>query len=246
MKRILLIGLALLTAAACRKITPEQRIDDLSAYFTGRGSTHADWLQNHDADKRLDYLTLTLARTLKATDLWTLDTDTGTSLVAEFPGSVKGAEAQLTLVSASLGDPVACGAALDVFEAFRALKIRPRNTIRLLFYEPAADSTGLTGLAAVNREFRASSELITFDIELSCRDTLPLHTFILEEKPLFVKQMIEVLPPYFKKLGTYSFIQGVYPNADWPLKASTYRYRLDEGALDRETAAVATLIFLLN
>ena len=248
MKRILLIGLAVLTAAACKQITPEQRINELSTYFSTKESTHTEWMESHDAAKRIDYLTLNLAKTAKADDLWTLEGGGGTSLIAEFTGRPKDRKQkpEMTMISASLDDPAACGVVLDVVEAFRELKIQHKNTIRAVFYEPSADSTGLTGLGAINREFRGSDELIVFDIELNSRDTLPSHTFVLEEKPYFARQMIEVLPPYFKTLGDYQFVQGPYPNNNWPLKGSIYRYHVEPGNLATEATAVATLAFLMN
>ena len=72
------------------------------------------------------------------------------------------------------------------------------------------------------------------------------HTFVLEEKPLFVRQMLEVVPPYFKSLGDYKFVQGTYPNRTWPLMGSVYRYKVDPADLAKETAAVTVLTYLLN
>jgi hypothetical protein len=249
MKRILLIGLAVLATVACKKITPEQRIDEITGFFNGRECAHAAWLESHDASKRIDYLTLNLAKTLKADDLWTLEGGGGTSLIAEFEGRTgdKNKEPEMTMITAALDDPAACGAALDILEAFRELKIQHKNTIRVAFYEPSADSTGLTGLGAINREFRESEELIVFDLALSSRDTtVAPHTFVLEEKPLFVRQMLEVVPPYFKSLGDYKFVQGTYPNRTWPLMGSVYRYKVDPADLAKETAAVTVLTYLLN
>ena len=248
MKRILLIGLAVLAAAACKQITPEQRIEEFTNYFSAKESTHTEWMESHDASKRIDYLTLNLAKAAKANDLWTLKGGGGTSLIAEFPGRTKSrkVEPEMTMISASLDDPAACGVVLDVLEAFRELKVQHKNTIRAVFYEPSADSTGQTGLAAINREFRGNDELIVFDIELSSRDTLPSRTFVLEEKPFFARQLIQVLPTYFKSLGEYEFVQGTYPNNNWPLKGSIYRYHVEPGNLGTEATAVATLTYLLN
>ena len=248
MKRILLIVLAVLAAASCKKVTPDQRIGEFSTYFSGKGSTHTEWMESHDASKRIDYLTLNLAKTAKADDLWTLEGGGGTSLIAEFTGRTKDKKGpEMTIISASLDDPVACGVVLDVMEAFRELKVQHKNTIRAVFYEPSADSTGLTGLGAVNREFRGSDELMVFDIELSSRDTLPSRTFVLDEQIYFARQLIEVLPTYFKSLGDFEFVQGTPPDrSNWPMKGPVYRYHVEPGNLDTEAAAVATLAYLLN
>lgn len=244
MKRILILGLTVLAAAACKKITPEQQVGKLAAFLDGYQNEYVTPLSQHDAGRKLDYLTLVLNRDLDANAIWTLETGAGTSLVAEFPGREK--NGQLSLVSASIDDPTACAAALGILRALKDQRLRTANTLRLLIYDNTPDSLGVSGLETVVRDFRASEELITFDLELSTCDTLPQHTFIMEEKPVFVERILEVIPPYFKQLGDYQFVQGEYPNPDWPLKSSVYRYRIDPGDLPRETAAAAALTILLN
>ena len=247
MKRILLFAATVLLAVSCKKVTPGQQISKLSDYFGSHDNEFVAPLSQHEGDRRLDYLTLVLNRDLEAAEIWTLDTGGGTSLAAEFPGWKKDETDQIVLVSASLDDPTACAVALDMLGTFKRHRVRLSHTVRLLFYDNAPDSLGRPGLEAVNREFRASEELITFDLELSSScDSIPSHTFILEEKPVFAKQIMEALPPYFQQLGNYKFVQGVYPNSAWPLKGSVYRYRIDPGDLPRETAAVAALTLLLN
>ena len=244
MKRILLITLAVLSAVSCKKITPEMRIAQIDRFFDGKEDVYTAKLQQYEGEKQLDYLQLVLAGDLGAGDIWTIEADGLNSLMAEFPG--KDEHAQLTMISAPLDDPAACSAVLSLLEAFKDIKIQHKNTIRALFYSPAQDTTGQNGLVAVNDELRASDELIIFDIELSSRDTTALHTFILEENPAFAHQLLEVLPPYFAPLGDYRFEQGIYPNHSWPLKTSIYRYHIDSGDLQKETAAVTALAFLLN
>lgn len=244
MKRILLISLAVLAAAACKKITPEQQVSKIAEFLGGYENEYVTPLTQHDTGRRLDYLTLVLNRDLDANSIWTLETGGGTSLNAEFPGREK--NKQISLISASIDDPAACAAALGILRAFKEQRLNTANTLRLLVYDNTPDSLGVSGLESVIRDYRASEELITFDLELSTCDTLPNHTFIMEEKPVFVEKILEVIPPYFKQLGDYQFVQGEYPNHDWPLKSSVYRYRIDPGDLPRETAAAAALTLLLN
>ena len=242
MKKLLVIALAILSLAACKKITPEERIAEIGRFFDGKEDTYSTNLQQYDGEKQLDYLHLILAKDLGAEDIWTIETDGQASLVAEFPGKEK--NAPLTMISASLDDPAACAAILELFEAYKDIKIQHKNTIRALFYTPT-DSTGKGGLHAVNEELRAADELIIFDIELSTGRDLPRHTFVLEEKPVFVEQLIGIVTPYLAPLGDYKFEQGVYPNRDWPLSTSIYRYNFSDD-FHQEVAAVTAFSFLLN
>ena len=244
MKRILLITLAVLSAVSCKKITPEMRIAQIDRFFDGKEDVYTAKLQQYEGDKQLDYLNLVLDRDLGAGDIWTIEADGMSSLMAEFPGKDK--HAQLSMISASLDDPAACSAVLSLLEAYKTIKIQHKNTMRVLFYSPARDTTGQNGLVAVNDELRASDELILFDIELSTRDTTARHTFVLEEKPVFAKQLMGALQPYFAPMGDYQFKQGTYPNPSWPLKTSIYRYHIDSSDLQKESAAVTALAFLLN
>lgn len=245
MKRILFIALVVLTAASCKRITPESRIAQIDRFFNGKEDIHTPKLQQFQGEKQLDYLQLILDGSLDAPGIWTIEAEGQTSLLAEFPGSDR--KAELTMISASLGDPQACSAVLEVLEAFQSLKIQHKNTIRALFYAPAQDSSGTNGLAAVNNELRNYNELIIFDIELSTDNgEMAEKTFVLEEKPDFAKQLIEIIQPYFVPLGDYHFEQGVYPNPAWPLKTSIYRYNINPDRFQQETAAVAAFAFLLN
>lgn len=245
MKRFTLILLTVLAAVACRKITPEEQIAKIADYFEKNTDTYAEDLTRHEGEKRLDYLTLALAKDLKSDDIWTLDFAGGTSLIAEFPGREK-KQTQFSLLSASLDDPDACAAVLQTIHAFKALKIRPKGTIRTVFYSTEEDTLGHSGLAAVSREFYEAAELVTLEIEVSSRDTMPAHTFVIEENPAFVAQFMELIPPYLKPLGTYRFERGRFPNKQWPIKASIYRYYMDPSEIRKESAAIAALALLVN
>ena len=48
MKRVLLILLAVLSTVACRKITPEDRIAQISDYFKTNENTYAEDLHRHE------------------------------------------------------------------------------------------------------------------------------------------------------------------------------------------------------
>lgn len=245
MKRFLLIFLAVLSAVACKKVTPEMRIDQISDYLYAKQDTYASSIRQYEGEKRVDYLTLQLAKELGSEDIWTMEVAGANSLVAEFPGKAK-ENRQLSIISASLDDPAACAAVLEVLEAFKALKISHKNNIHAIFYNPAKDSTGLSGLAAINREMTEDGDFFTFDIELSSTGNLPRNTFIISDKRAFTEQMDEVVTPYLAPLGDYRLMQGPYPDSEWPLKGPVYRYYLSESTLQKDAAAVAAFAFLLS
>jgi hypothetical protein len=244
MKRILLLALVVLSAVACKKITPETRIAQIGTFFDGKEDSYSAKLQQYTGDKQLDYLTLQLMGELGAKDLWTVEDDGLTSLVAEFPGKAKAP--QISMISAPLDDPTACALILEVLEAYKQIKIQHENTIRAVFYAPAPDSTRPSGLAAINQDLHESGEFNSFDIELSTRGDLPLHTFVLNENPAFVEKMIELIPGYLAPLGDYQVVKDAKPDPTWPLKGSIYRYHVNPAELQKEAAAVTAFAFLLN
>ena len=245
MKRLLLLSLVVLSAVACKTITPETRIAQIDQFFTGKEAVYSAKLQQFTGEKQLDYLTLQLMQELGAKDLWTLEDEGHQVLVAEFPGKEK-KNPQISLISASLDDPTACAAILEVLEAYKKIKIQHKNTIRALFYSPVTDSTGRNGLSVANRDIRESGEMVQFDIELSSHGEQPKHTFILDESPIFAKTLIEVIPGYLAPLGSYQLVQGTYPNTDWPMKCPIYRYQLTPDDFQKEATAVTAFTFLLN
>lgn len=245
MKRLTFILLTVLVAAACRKVSPEQRIAQISNYFDKTNLTYADDIRRFDGQKRIDYLTLALAREIGADDIWTLEQAGENSLVAVFPGREK-RMTRYSLLSASLDDPDACAAVLNTLRAFKDLKLKPDGTIHALFYSTAEDTTGLSGLGATFKEIRDAGDQLTFEMEISAQDSLPNKTFIIEDKEFFANQIIEVVPPYLNSLGTYRFQKGSYPNPAWPIKLPVYRYNLDAADFPGESAVLTVFALLLN
>ncbi len=248
MRRIILLGMVLLAAVACRKVSPEEQIAAFSDYFNEHENGFVDKLEQLDCTKRTDYLTLVQANQLGATEVWLLDTDDSRALVAEYRGRKhkKDTDPQLSLLTASLDDPQACAAVLAVMEAFKKMKVYPASTLRTAFYSPAAEDAATSGLHALHDDLVEAGEVISYDFEISSRHGQAPGTFLIEENPMFVEHFLREIPPYFTPLGDYHFQQGIYPNDNWPLNAATYRYMLDGHALPHESAAIATLVFLLN
>lgn len=249
MKRILLIGLAILAAASCKKVTPEERVVAVAEYFTQLEDTYTSQIAGYEGPKRIDYLTLVLNKDLKIEDIWTLDSETGSSLLATFEGRDKEAKDKpiVSMIAAPVDDPTACGAVLDILKAFKKLKIAHKSEIRVLFYDAQQDSTGRpAGLALLEQDLNESDELISFAIALSTRDTLPERTFAIDDQRRFREKVREILPPYFTPLGSYNFVDGTFPNPEWPFKMGVYRYCIVPDHLPQDEAAVTVFTMLLN
>ena len=245
MKRLLLIGLALLAMASCKKVTPEERIDSIYTFFENNEDNYSTRLAGLDPAKRPDYLMLVLANELKADEVWTLGEEEDTSLAAEFNGEAE-KDKQLSIISASLDEVDACAAALNIMHAFKELKIKPSSHIRILFFSPARDSSSTSGLSVCQQDIQEAGEMVSFDLNLSSSGACPAHTFVIEESARFVDRFLELVTPYFSQRGDFTFTKGPYPNPEWALKAPTYRYDINPDERQKEYAAVTTLTFLLN
>ena len=250
MKRVLLIGMVVLAAASCKKVTPEERVVAVADYFNQQEEeSYTGKVAGFEGDKRIDYLTLVLSKDLKTEDIWTLDSESGTSLMAVFEGRDKEAQDKpvISMIAAPVDDPTACGVVLDVLKAFKKLRIAHKSEIRALFYEAQPDSLGHpAGLALLGQDILDADELISFTIALSSRDSLPSGTFAIDDQRSFRQKVIEIIPPYFTPLGTYQFVEGTFPNPDWPNRMGVYRYHVDKDRLPQDAAAVTVLTMLLN
>ena len=242
MKKYLLLAMVtVLAASSCGRVTPEQRIQKINEHFASSESEYSSRLESIDQSKKLDYISLQLDK-LNATEVWTLDAAGGTSVVADFKG--RGKDVHYSLISACLDDNQACSVVLDIMNALKTLKIRPNFTIRTVFYN-SGDSTGTAGLKAVFEEFDRSMELSTFDIEVSSLKGEGERIFVIEDKPMFVDGVKQVMPPYFEPIGSFSFVGADYPNHDWPGNTPTYRYHLGSNRA-QDAAAITAFAFLLN
>lgn len=247
MKRILLIGLVILTAAACKKVQPEDRVTAITEYFSQNEDEFAARLAQYEGDKRIDYLSLVLGNDLGTEDIWLLETEAGSSILANFPGVDKEeTEPVISLLSAPVDDPAACAAALNVLKAFKKLKIAHKNDIRAFFYDPQVDSLGQSGLTLAGQDFKEAKDIILFNLVLTSQDTLTPHRIVIEDKKRFTAKINEVVKPYFAPLGEFEFVQGAYYNPEWPLQMATYRFHVDKGQLMQDAAAATVFSMLLN
>ena len=224
-RTILFLLVAVMAASACtKKVSSEKLIVDLTGHFDKKGSRYTEQLAKVAPEKRAGFITLKLDKDLGAEDLWTIgfEGEDGQVVVAEFPSRDK--EAHISLISACLDDAAACSAVLDVLDAFRQAKVRPATTLRAVFYDSGA--SGTEGMKVLYDDLLQSYETATFDIEVTSCDSLPARTFIIEEKPFFSNQMIDVIPAYLETVAPVEFEVGPFPRENWPSRIPTYRYCL--------------------
>lgn len=231
----------LATAGCTKKVPSEQLIADFAKHYDKVGDRYTRQLSGMDAEKRNGFITLQLSNEIKAQDLWYIESDGDAVIVAELKSREK--EPKVSMISACLDDAAACGAVLDVLDAFRQNKIRPALALRAVFYY--GGETGTDGLKAVCEDFLRAGEMAAFDIEVSSRDTLPERTFIIEDKPLFAEKVVEVVPQYLAPVCDVQFQTGDYPRQGWPSSFPTYRYRLGSDRL-ADLKALTAFTFLLN
>ena len=244
--------LAIIMAAAllpslisCKQVSVQEQIDQLTAAATSGAGAHIAQIERFDGQKEIDYLTLTLAKELKAKDVWTLEDEGVTTLVADFRGRAR-QDGQMTVVSAALDDKLACATVLDLLSALKEAGTRPRNDLRAVFYHRSGDEFNAEGLKALNREIRESGEKVVFDLEISSNEARPVRTFILEDHPIFVDQIFESVPNYLNAVGDFTLTRGEYPNMSWPFKVPVYRYTVGREDPATDLRGLALFDFLLN
>ena len=82
--------------------------------------------------------------------------------------------------------------------------------------------------------------MISSDLNADLGESFGRYTLGMDEK------IMEVIPPYLAPLGEFRFERGQYPNKEWPVKASVYRYHLDPADIAKESAVVAAFAYLVN
>lgn len=247
MKRLALLLLVTVaaTSACTKKVATDQLISQFTKHFDQQGDRYTEELAAMTPEKRATYITLQLSKELGAKDVWMLDFDrdgnAGQVLIAEFKARDK--DPHISVISACLDDPAACSAVLDVMDAFKQAKIRPANAVRAVFYDGCA--SGAEGIRVMNDDFKQSYELAVFDLEVSSCDSIPERTFIIEDKPVFANQLVEVIPAYIKPVSDVKFEIGDFPRKNWPSTIPTYRYRLGTPADRLSDLKVLTAFTLL-
>ncbi|HOG42270.1 MAG TPA: M20/M25/M40 family metallo-hydrolase [Bacteroidales bacterium] len=191
----------------------------------------------------------------------------GRNLVAEIPGKVN--PNHIILISAHVDswfnsqgahdNASGCVAAIEVLRAYKELRMKPRNTIRIVLYQD--EEMNLSGLKEFARIAREKGESFLFDLEIDSGAGKPVGFHIFDSEDYFTK-MEEVLTPYLEPRGlTLTYNDS---DRDWPLK--TYYtlvsdreeyFKYHHSSLDNfeninpETfkesiAAITTFVFLMD
>ncbi len=191
----------------------------------------------------------------------------GRNIVAEIPGKVN--PDHIILISAHVDswfnsqgaqdNASSCVAAIEVLRAYKKLRMKPRNTLRIVLYQD--EEMNLSGMKEFARISKEKHESFVFDLEIDCGAGKPVG-FSISEAPSYFEQMEEVLTPYLEPRG----LTVIYNDSErnWPLKTyytfiadRTDYFKYHHGSLDnfenvnQETfkegiAAITTFIFLMD
>ncbi len=191
----------------------------------------------------------------------------GRNLVAEIPGKVN--PDHIILLSAHVDswfnsqgaqdNAAGCVAAIEVLRAYKKLRMKPKNTIRIVIYQD--EEINLSGMKEFARIAKEKQESFLFDLEIDSGAGKPVG-FSVSEDHAYFRKMEEVLTPYLEPYGlTLTQYTG---DRKWPLRPY-YSFRADNseyfkyhhGSLDnfenvnQETfkeciAAITTFVFLMD
>lgn len=191
----------------------------------------------------------------------------GRNIVAEIPGKVN--PDHIILLSAHVDswfnsqgahdNAAGCVAAIEVLRAYKELRMKPRNTLRIVLYQD--EEMNLSGLKEFARISKEKHESFLFDLEIDAGAGKPVG-FYIKEDPYYFEQMQEILTPYLEPRG----LSLTYNDSErnWPIKTyytfiadRTDYFKYHHGSLDnfeninpetfKETiAAITTFIFLMD
>ena len=268
MKRISILTLtAVLTAlclAGCGK-SEKERIADIYGFFAA-DSTAADAMVKinkvcplrpaggEGASDIVDYFTMMASRCGAENNITFFDVPggRGRDILMEIPGRNKKSVVLVTAAVDTWSDSLAthnsdaaCVAAFEVLNAFKSLKIKPRNTVRILLY---ADCWGAhTGLRPYIDYIKGRpEESHAMQVNLISDPGAPHKVFTIGEPSNVYRTFAKVVPPYFEEYGQYTFERGEMTPDDWDLKTPFYQYNIDREDMAADIAAVVSLITLLN
>lgn len=267
MKRITTIIIAAAALAAlltgCGKSEAE-RVADIYAFF-GQDTTIADSYEKINrvcpdrpaglsgSNDIIDYFTMMASRCKGKSDInfFDMGPGKGRDILLEIPGKEKD---RVTLVAAAAdtwrdslttkNDDLGCIAAFEVFNAFKSLKIKPRNTIRILLYQDVAGSHA--GLRPYLEYSRSKDEEHLMQLFLTSDPEGPRKTFTVGEPTSIYRTFTKVIPPFFEGYGNYTFDRGEQRFEAWELKAPFYTYNIDRNDAANDIAAVVSLVMLMD
>ncbi len=153
-----------------------------------------------------------------------LEDTIGRNLVAEIVG--KKTPEHIILLSAHLDswfnsqgaqdNAASCVTAVEVLRAFKKLKIKPNNTIRILLYQD--EECFLSGMKEYAKIAKEKNEEYLFDLEMDSGAGGP-KSFRLAEKDIFFPKIKEITDQYLTPYGIEEITQ-VEERKGWPLSDS--------------------------
>lgn len=229
MNRILLMAAAILLLASCKEVSMEEQISKLYGSVDSADEINAriEKAGSLDESDLWDYYTYLLAKEA-GVKMKEISDEYEDILTARAFGKKK-KERETVILTARADEFPACITAMEILKLYRDSKIRPNHNIRVVIYK---DSLAIP------------SEMASYNIlrmNLHCSDTLAKHTFLIRETEQIYRKIVEVIPPYFQPYGSYTF-----SNETETIYDSVYDYNICEEEINRETAAVASLMHILN
>lgn len=264
-KSHIILALAALASVSCARYSVEQQIEKIYQHAAADTTTlmTLDKIERNlperasgtqDNSDAADYLAMLADKEAKISNIWSQNIGDGTdhNIVAELKN--KKSTGNVIIVSAAVNNwtdtlgvnhdnAAACVAALKVVETLKSLGLNGHNTVRLLLYQDGEGThDGLREYASIAKE-KDETTLMQMDITSENDES---NIFHIGENPRIFDELVKVVPPYLEKYGPYEFVNRKAITAEWPVKAPCYSYNVNKATLDKDIAAIASLIYLLN
>lgn len=229
MRSALLMVAAILLMVSCREVSIEERISKLyeSAGSADEINARIEKARSMEESDLWDYYSYLLAKEA-GVKLKEISDEYEDILIARAFGRKK-KEKESVILTARVDEVPACIAAIEILKLYRNSKVSPTHNIRLVIYKDRFSIP--SGMASYN----------IMRMNLHCSDAMENHTFLIHETEPIYRKILEVIPPYLQPYGSYTF-----SNETETIYDSVYDYNICEEEINRETAAVASLMHILN
>lgn len=261
---ILVCSAAICAMAGCTK-SEKERVEAIYGFFAA-DTTVADSYRkinrvcpdrpagSQGAADIIDYFTMMASRSGADDDISFLDAPggKGRGILMEIPGKNRNSIILVTAASDTWSDSLsvhngdaACIAAYEVLNAFKRLRIKPYNTVRILIY-PDCSGTHAGFRPYASRLSGNPEENHVVQINLTSDPDAPMKTFTIGEPTDIFRTFMKVIPPFFEGHGEYTFQRGEYTPEGWGLRIPFYHYNIDRNDMSKDIAAVVSLVALLS
>jgi|GEM_PF-4950722 hypothetical protein len=244
-KILLLIAAAIMTCSCVKQLTAEE-MNALVKDYCDNNSSAETYLQalRENPDQAFDYMTIFTGKAFKHVSTYE---ETEGAPGRYVTGELKGRKdaSNVTLIAARIDkDNFAnCAAAADVAKAIRELKLKPKSTFRVLFYEGETP-------AAIRHYLKASMEAgnthflnMRFDTDYKA----DCNMIYVNEPPMIANKLQDALKPALSAFGFDHFESATDSiMGSWPLKNSFYGYDADSSKMDERVSTALMALILLN